>query len=155
MRFDFSGAMLFIGFVVALVCAFASGTIADKKGYGYSLYALLGLLLGIIGLIIAACLPTKEQKKPVTANELVGYKQLLDAGVINEDEFLSKKKELLGSSSEARAKTRVNVKSRMKDGVEREYWTCPECSKSWYVKGEATSAKCGNAECSIRVALER
>ncbi|MEG0580018.1 MAG: hypothetical protein RR490_08890, partial [Niameybacter sp.] len=59
-------------------------------------------------------------------------------------------------SSHVEHKCHVSVQLKDKDGVEREYWTCPECGKSWYVKSNSiTSAVCGNDQCGIKVMLDR
>jgi hypothetical protein len=39
---------------------FGSGAIADRKGYNFVLFAVIGLFLGIIGLLIALVLPKKK-----------------------------------------------------------------------------------------------
>jgi hypothetical protein len=46
-------AVVVIGVVVGLACAFASASIAQRKGLSAGGYFILGLLLGVIGLIIA------------------------------------------------------------------------------------------------------
>jgi hypothetical protein len=40
--------------------ASAAGAIADRKGYNFVLFAVIGLFLGIIGLLIALVLPKKK-----------------------------------------------------------------------------------------------
>ena len=84
--------------IVGGICALAAGGIAQKKGYSYGMYAALGFALPVIGLIIAIVMPDKTESKTTTgtADELLKYKQLLDQGVITQDEFDTKKKELLG-----------------------------------------------------------
>lgn len=56
----------------------------------------------------------------------------------------------------AESQYRVSVKLKEGDEEQREYWTCPECGKSWYIKnGAIKSAFCGNDECGIKVMLDR
>lgn len=63
-------------------------------------------------------------------------------------------KAAIGSHTEH--KYHVSVKLKDKDGVKREYWTCPECSKNWYVKSSSIkNAVCGNDECKTKVVLDR
>ena len=84
---------------ICAACAVASGHIASKKGYSYNVYALLGLLLGVIGLIIAAVIPDKSMSagsnEALGAEALAKYKELLDKGAITQEEFDKKKSELL------------------------------------------------------------
>ena len=58
-------AIVVIGCIIALalllIFAHFAGKIAKKKGYPYGGYFALTLFLGIIGLIIAACLPSRSQ----------------------------------------------------------------------------------------------
>ncbi len=46
--------------LVMLGFGFGSGAIADRKGYNFVLFAIIGLFLGIIGLLIALVLPKKK-----------------------------------------------------------------------------------------------
>lgn len=78
--------------VVWIVCAFVSGNMASKKGYSYNAFALLGLITGVIGVIVAAVLPDKTGGN---ADALLKYKELLDKGVITQEEFDKKKSELM------------------------------------------------------------
>ncbi len=88
---------------VGLACAFGSRSILIGKGFQESettMYFWLGFFLGVIGLIIAACQPAKNNYGNVApvatdASELKKYKELLDAGAISEDEFNRKKNEIL------------------------------------------------------------
>ena len=84
---------LLMAIVAIIACAVATGKVADKKGYGYNAFALLGLVLPLIGLVIAIALPDKSVQSAV---DLVNYKKLLDDGVITQEEFDGKKRELLG-----------------------------------------------------------
>jgi hypothetical protein len=40
--------------------AVGTGAIADRKGYNFTLFAALGLFLGIFGILIAAVIPKKK-----------------------------------------------------------------------------------------------
>jgi len=86
----------FLLFVLCLVCAYASGRMADKKGYSYAAFAAIGFFIPIIGLIIAAVLPDKNASPNQTAaQQIADYKKLLDDGAITQDEYDAKKRELL------------------------------------------------------------
>lgn len=85
-------------FVLILCAAFgyASGRMADKKGYSYAAFAAIGFFLPLIGLVIAAVLPDKNAAGATSnADELAKYKRLLDDGAISQDEYDAKKRELL------------------------------------------------------------
>ena len=84
---------LLMAIVAIIACAVATGKIAEKKGYSYNAFALLGLVLPLVGLIIAVALPDKSVQSAV---DLVNYKKLLNDGVITQEEFDGKKRELLG-----------------------------------------------------------
>lgn len=94
------GAFIILCLGVGIGCAFASGSIAGKKGYSSTLFGVLGFCFGIIVLIVAAVLPDKNveaaSKNASAAEALAGYKRLLDDGVITQEEFDRKKSELLG-----------------------------------------------------------
>jgi uncharacterized membrane protein YoaK (UPF0700 family) len=49
-----------IGLIVAIVCAVACYKIAQGKGRGPTLWAILGFFFSIIALIIIAILPSKS-----------------------------------------------------------------------------------------------
>ena len=90
--FGLKGPEFIIILVPLAVCAISSGNIASKKGYSYSAYALLGLITGLIGVIVAAVLP---DKRGGDADTLLKYKELLEKGVITQEEFDKKKSELI------------------------------------------------------------
>lgn len=84
--------------ILLLMFAFgyASMTIAKKKGYSAAGFFCLGLFLGVIGLIIALCIPSRlAAESQDNADTLLKYKKLLDEGVITQDEFDAKKAELM------------------------------------------------------------
>lgn len=84
--------------ILALCAAFgyASGRIASKKGYSYAAFALVGFVIPLIGLIIAAVLPDKGADAGRSNAQLIAeYKSLLDDGAITQAEYDAKKKELL------------------------------------------------------------
>lgn len=92
--------LLIIVLAIYAGCAVASGKIASQKGYSYNVFALIGFLTGIIGLIIAAVIPdkstdTSRNTEAATADALLSYKELLDNGTITQAEFDAKKRELL------------------------------------------------------------
>jgi len=96
-------------FGVRIALAYVVGNIAKKKGYSFGGFFLLGLFFFIIGLVIVLCLDDKSEEKndynvidlnqkpqPVSpAEEILQYKKLLDEGIITNEEFEEKKKQLL------------------------------------------------------------
>ena len=83
---------------------------SKAKGLNHSDMATLCLILGIFIPIVACILMqdkintictskatnTVSQEQPQTTEELKKYKELLDSGIITQDEFDAKKKQLLG-----------------------------------------------------------
>ena len=107
---------LVIGLAVSALLALIPATIAKNKGYRAGLWWLYGFFLFWIALIHALCLkdlmaqpqkvtvvrtiPAKPAAPAPSANDanvkkLKQYKELLDSGVITQEEFEQKKKELL------------------------------------------------------------
>lgn len=84
---------LLVILVPALICSYASGSIAKNRGYNPQTYYLLGFFLSIFGVLITY-LMTKDGKS-TSASDLLAYKELLDKGAITQDEFDRKKKEAL------------------------------------------------------------
>ena len=93
--------------VVAALLGLIPANIAKKKGYSFGLWWLYGWLLFIVAIIHVSLIPDKNQAPvgmggvPVspgaqTADELLKYKELLDAGAITQAEFDAKKRQLLG-----------------------------------------------------------
>ena len=103
--------VLIIGLIVAAGLAFIPASIAKKKGYSFGLWWLYGWLLFIVAIIHVAVIPDKtgvqssnvQSSAPAissvsnrsAADELKKYKELLDSGVITQEEFAIKKEQLL------------------------------------------------------------
>ena len=88
--------------LIGIVCGGISGRIALRKGYTYWPYFFLGLLLSVIGVVVVLLMQDKSGGSSGTmgkADELLKYKQLLDAGAITQREFNQKKSELLVSGA--------------------------------------------------------
>lgn len=105
------GEAIVIGLVIWLIIAaglgFIPASIAKRKGYSFGLWWLCGWLLFIVAIIHVNLMPDKNaQTKSNTqsssmsnseptasgqnvADELRRYKELLDQGVISEEEFQS------------------------------------------------------------------
>lgn len=99
--FGIGGPEIAIVLLIALwvVSGFIAKGIGEKKGYGAGLSFCAGFFLFILGIIIMAVLPDKsgKEKAVTSADALLKYKQLLDAGAISQEEFDAKKKELLAA----------------------------------------------------------
>lgn len=99
--------------VVAAALAFIPASIAKRKGYSFGLWWFYGWMLFIVAIIHVSCIPDKNaQQTPIyqnnsipycpplnaeagVADELMKYKELLNQGVITEQEFQTKKEQLL------------------------------------------------------------
>ena len=99
--------------IVAAGLAFIPANIAKDKGYSFGLWWFYGWMLFIVAIIHVSCIPDKNtQQTPIyqnnsipycppsnvgqsAADELKKYKELLDQGVITEQEFQTKKEQLL------------------------------------------------------------
>lgn len=96
---DYIMVTLCIGayFGICFFWGFVTKTINKNKGYEGGFW--WGFCLGIIGVIIVACKANKSERCSNTniADELLKYKSLLDQGVITQEEFEQKKKELMKS----------------------------------------------------------
>lgn len=86
-----------------LICWFGCGAIAasigGKKTCGKKRGFWFGFLLGIIGIIIVSLYNNIEPETEIDTNknaeELLKWNSLREKGVISEEEFLQKKKDLL------------------------------------------------------------
>ena len=99
--------------IVAAGLAFIPASIAKNKGYSFGLWWFYGWMLFIVAIIHVSCISDKNaQQTPIyqnnsipycppsnagqsAADELKKYKELLDQGVITEQEFRAKKEQLL------------------------------------------------------------
>lgn len=101
------------GLFIAAGLAFIPAAIAKNKGYSFGMWWLYGWLLWIAAIIHVCCIRDKNaQQIPVyqynsvpysppsnagqsAADEIKKYKELLDQGMINEEEYRIKKEQLL------------------------------------------------------------
>lgn len=88
---------------IAAGLGFIPASIARNKGYSFGLWWFYGWMLFIVAIIHVSLIPDKNTPAvgpavpPVSsADELKGYKELLDMGAITQAEFDAKKKQLLG-----------------------------------------------------------
>lgn len=103
---------IFVAIIQGLIWGFIAQIISENKGYEDGFF--WGFFLGIIGLIVVACKPDnnssydsallsketeeekdKSEKELLNVQKLKSYKELLDSGVITQEEFDKKKSELL------------------------------------------------------------
>lgn len=103
----------FVSLAVAAGLAFIPANIAKNKGYSFGLWWFYGWMLFIVAIIHVSFIPDKNaQQTPINAashipycppsnsgqsaaDELKKYKELMDQGVITEEEFQAKKEQLL------------------------------------------------------------
>lgn len=113
---------LFFLLAISVALAFIPATIARKKGYSQGLFWLFGFFLFLPAIIVACCIEDKTKPKPPAAvyiaqpyappyappaappapadspspvDELQRYKDLLDRGVISQEEYDAVKAKLL------------------------------------------------------------
>ena len=100
----------FVGLIVAALLGLIPANIAKKKGHSFGLWWFYGWMLFIVAIIHVNFIPDYTAQENTTsksniipktsvADEIKKYKELLDAGAITQDEFESKKGELLNSGS--------------------------------------------------------
>ncbi|MGN0576120.1 MAG: SHOCT domain-containing protein [Ruminococcus sp.] len=99
--------------VILVVLGIVYGAISRGiyKSKGYSAGFWWGFFFGLIGIFIVICIPKKEKMINYDSNnnncdfidddydeseEIKKFKQLLDNGLITEEEFSAKKKQILG-----------------------------------------------------------
>lgn len=91
--------------VFSAVC----GSIAQKKGQSEPLYAIVGFLLGVIGLVIALVAPDRNEARAADgadaavrgADAIAKYKGLLDSGAITQEEYDSMKARIMSGQGPA------------------------------------------------------
>ncbi len=112
-----------IGLALCAGLAFIPANLARNKGYSYGLWWLFGFLLFLVALIVILVLPDKNEQNSAAAaapregaEQLKIYKDLLDQGVLNQQEFNRKKDEILSGSSEDNA-------------LPPNFWRCPSCGR--------------------------
>ena len=85
--------IIFVGQMIPIII---SAIIASYKERSELLWAFLGLIFGWIAVLIIACLSISKQKTLNNAtDDLIKLKNLLDNGIITQEEFEKKKKEIL------------------------------------------------------------
>lgn len=102
-----------ISLIIAAGLAFIPANIAKNKGYSFGLWWFYGWMLFIVAIIHVSCIPDKNAQQipaqstaqtshaPILnserseADEIKKYKELMDQGVITEEEFQAKKRQLL------------------------------------------------------------
>jgi len=102
-----------ISLIIAAGLAFIPANIAKNKGYSFGLWWFYGWMLFIVAIIHVSCIPDKNAQQipaqsaaqtpyaPIlnsersVADEIKKYKELMDQGVITEEEFQAKKRQLL------------------------------------------------------------
>ena len=81
----------------AIICGIVCYMLGKKKGYSPAAFGVMGFFLAVIGVIIALVIPDKNDSRhqAAAADSLIKYKELLDKGVITQEEFEKKKNNLL------------------------------------------------------------
>ena len=98
-----NGQILILSIVLSLAfsgaLAFIPANIAKKKGKNFGLWWFYGWMIFIVALIHSLLLPdlnAQVMKNTATsADALLKYKELLNSGLITQEEFDAKKKQLL------------------------------------------------------------
>lgn len=88
---------ILISLCIAIICGIVTKKILQRKGYNKHWF-WMGFFLGIWGIIIALIMAFLKSKEDVELKnvELINkYKKLLDDGIITEEEFQTKKEQLL------------------------------------------------------------
>ena len=103
---------LLLSLIIAAGLAFIPANMAKKKGYSFGLWWFYGWMLWIVAIIHVCIIPDKNAGQtpaapnaPVNgaasvseqnvAEELKKYKELLDSGILTQEEFDEKKARLL------------------------------------------------------------
>ena len=85
--------------IIAAGLAFIPANIAKNKGKSFGLWWFYGWMLFLVALIHSLLLPNPNETSSVPvishADEIKKYKELLDGGVITQEEFEEKKKQLM------------------------------------------------------------
>lgn len=93
-----------ITLILAALLGLIPAKIADDKGYSFVLWWFFGFMLFIVAIVAVMFLKDKNAPEQKSYNlpyaqsptdELIKYKELLDKGVITQEEFEAKKKQLL------------------------------------------------------------
>ena len=117
--------VFFIWLVIAIVSAYFTLTISEKKGYDSAWFVVLGLVLPVIGLVAVLAMPYKNDSNTTHSSELskasaiAEYKKLLDDGAITQQEFDSAKARIF--NGEATAATKETPRAKRSDGPVRVY----------------------------------
>ena len=113
-----------IGLALCAGLAFIPANLARNKGYSYGLWWLFGFLLFLVALIVILVLPDKNEQNSAAAaapregaEQLKIYKDLLDQGVLNQQEFNRKKSEIINGSSGSST-------------LPSNSWRCPNCGRT-------------------------
>lgn len=91
--------ILFI-IIIGISIIFGRITESMNKEKGYDTGFAWGFWLWVIGIIVVACRPERNNgnnsMRITEADEIAKYKELLDSGAITEEEYEVKKKQILG-----------------------------------------------------------
>lgn len=91
--------ILFI-IIIGISIIFGRITESMNKEKGYDTGFAWGFWLWVIGIIVVACRPERNNgnntMKITEADEIAKYKELLDSGAITQEEYEVKKKQILG-----------------------------------------------------------
>lgn len=102
-----------LSLIIAAGLAFIPANIAKNKGYSFGLWWFYGWMIFIVAIIHVSFIPDKNARQiPIqsalpknhatpqysgrsVADEIKKYRELMDQGIISEEEFQAKKEQLL------------------------------------------------------------
>ena len=97
---EVTGILMVLWLLASIGAAVATGKVAERKGYSFAPFLVLGLFLSFIGLIIALIMPYRQDGWQASgesskASAIAEYKRLLDDGAITQEEYDAAKGRIL------------------------------------------------------------
>ena len=145
------GAWWFYGWMLFIVAIIHVSLIEDKneKARREEEYARATTAAAVAaGKAVEAGAAVQESRKLTPADELKKFKELMDLGVISEEEFRRKKAEILGFELPAPLPRRVCNYCGRTLGEDEEVIICPACRKEHHVSCWIGMNGCATPGCS-------